>query len=347
MRRVLRVLGILLAAIICVILIGCYTVKRCVDEELTRYKLSTKIEVLTEFSKPEFLSGAQRIKTAPLPDIDFDTIDYDQYEEVLNKIQDDEKSAKVDAESALADFITKIKANHFVANQVAKIDSVYIPVDNLENALLYIDREKALILSQNKLSALEQQTKYIAQSSQSAYWQALDRYVQIAFRVNDIEKEAAQRLEKHETFVKQQAAEEAESLGKEQTWAGVPSGAAGRLRIPQYDISIPLYASQSQSTVDAFDSAAYFPFNGIMVIGDHWNQNGFSAIRNMPAGTRVYIDNPDGTTSQYTVTWSGSGTNTSTQLLFPDGSVVDGRYGSLVLYTCKSNWQDVALVCCG
>ena len=121
----------------------------------------------------------------------------------------------------------------------------------------------------------------------------------------------------------------------------------GRLRIPQYNISIPLYASQSQSTVDAVNSAAYFPFNGVMVIGDHWNQNGFSAVRNMAVGTRVYIDNPDGSTSSYSVTWSGSGTNTATQLLFQDGSVVDGRYGGLVLYTCKSNWQDVALVCCG
>lgn len=131
------------------------------------------------------------------------------------------------------------------------------------------------------------------------------------------------------------------------TWAGVPAGAAGRLRIPQYGITIPLYASMAQSTVDAPNSAAWFSYNGVMVIGDHWNQNGFSAVRGMAVGTRVYIDNPDGTTSNYTVTWSGTGVNASTQLLFSDGSNVDGRYGGLVLYTCLSDWQNVAIVCCG
>lgn len=102
-----------------------------------------------------------------------------------------------------------------------------------------------------------------------------------------------------------------------------------------------------QSTVDAPNSAAWFSYNGVMVIGDHWNQNGFSAVRGMAVGTRVYIDNPDGTTSNYTVTWSGTGVNASTQLLFSDGSNVDGRYGGLVLYTCLSDWQNVAIVCCG
>lgn len=90
-----------------------------------------------------------------------------------------------------------------------------------------------------------------------------------------------------------------------------------------------------------------FGLNGLTVIGDHWNQDGFGAVRSMAIGTEVYIDYPGGSVGQYHVTYRGTGTNASTNLLFSDGSPVDARYGGLVLYTCLSNWQNVSIVCCG
>lgn len=345
MKKVLNVIGACLAGILCIAVVGFYPAKNHINKELTRYKLTTKIEALTEIDRPDIREGNRRTKSVPVPNIDLTTIDYDQYDDILEELQNSKDTAKADAESALANFIAISKANHFATEQYAQIKNATTSIESLEDLLCYVGREKALILSQNKLFALEQQTKHSAKAVQDTYWNLLDNYVQVAFQANAIEEEIKQKTEEYEA--QQREWEEQQRQVFEQTWQGVPAGAAGRLRIPQYNISIPLYASQSQSTVDAVNSAAYFPFNGVMVIGDHWNQNGFSSVRNMAVGTRVYIDNPDGSTSSYSVTWSGSGTNTATQLLFQDGSVVDGRYGELVLYTCKSNWQDVALVCCG
>lgn len=353
MRKALNIIGACMAGVICMAIVGCYQVTSHISKELTRYKLATKIEALTEIDQPGRLKKERPVKSVPVPNINLSTIEYDQYDDILEELQKDKDTAKADAQSALANFIATAKTNRFVTKQYTQIADADIDIDNLDDLLCYVDREKALALSQNNLFALQRQTKRLAEASQETYWQMLDNYIQVTFHANDIEDEVNQKIAEHEAQEREKeeqrrrAAEEAAKLATEQTWAGVPAGAAGLLRIPQYSISIPLYASQSQSTVDAANSAAYFSFNGVMVIGDHWNQNGFSAVRNMAVGTRVYIDNPDGSTSSYTVTWSGSGTNTASQLLFPDGSVVDGRYGGLVLYTCRSNWQDVALVCCG
>ena len=52
----------------------------------------------------------------------------------------------------------------------------------------------------------------------------------------------------------------------------------GKLSIPSVGLSVNCYASASQATVDAANSAAYFYTQGHLVIGDHVNQ-GFNKIK--------------------------------------------------------------------
>lgn len=102
-----------------------------------------------------------------------------------------------------------------------------------------------------------------------------------------------------------------------------------------------MYASNSQSVVDAADSAACFGFGSATVIGDHQDQ-GFSAIRSSYVGMLAYID--DGTSKrQLTCTGVTTGTNTGTDLINSSG-VSASTYGGYVLYTCNSSWQDVTIV---
>lgn len=118
-------------------------------------------------------------------------------------------------------------------------------------------------------------------------------------------------------------------------------GMIGRLTIPSLGINVALYASNSQSVVDAADSAACFGFGSATVIGDHQDQ-GFSAIRSSYVGMLAYID--DGTSKrQLTCTGVTTGTNTGTDLINSSG-VSASTYGGYVLYTCNSSWQDVTIV---
>ena len=189
--------------------------------------------------------------------------------------------------------------------------------------------------------------------AEKAYFESVANYMSQKFAADNLAKELDARMQKHLEeleairIAQEKAAEEARRREQAKQWQGVPAGAAGRLRIPAYGISIPLYSSMSQGVVDAPNSAAMFGLNGLTVIGDHWNQDGFGAVRSMAIGTEVYIDYPGGSVGQYHVTYRGTGTNASTNLLFSDGSPVDARYGGLVLYTCLSNWQNVSIVCCG
>lgn len=343
MRKALSVLGVFILGVVCACILAFEPVKTHVATELQHYRITTKVDALTEIYSAKYWNDSVGAKeVTAFPQIDLETIEPDQYEDALSTAQSCVETAKADVESALADFNERVKTHNFVSNQLSRVKKANAPVQTLDDALVYTDRMKAIILSQNKLSALELQTEQMMRISQDMYWDAVGHYVNVTFQARYIETEIQTRIAEYE---KEQEAQR--QLAAEMTWAGVPAGAAGRLRIPQYGISIPLYASMAQSTVDAPNSAAWFSYNGVMVIGDHWNQNGFSAVRGMAVGTRVYIDNQDGTTSNYTVTWSGTGVNASTQLLFSDGSNVDGRYGGLVLYTCLSDWQNVAIVCCG
>lgn len=117
-------------------------------------------------------------------------------------------------------------------------------------------------------------------------------------------------------------------------------GMIGRLTIPSLGINVALFASNSQAVVDAPDSAAYFGFGNIIIIGDHQNQ-GFSAIRGASVGTVAYID--DGQTKRKLVcTGRTTGTNTGTDLLDSSGASVASR-GGYVMYTCNSDWTNVTL----
>lgn len=117
-------------------------------------------------------------------------------------------------------------------------------------------------------------------------------------------------------------------------------GMIGRLTIPSLGVNVALFASNSQAVVDAPDSAAYFSFGNIIVIGDHQNQ-GFSAIRGASAGTVAYIDNGK-TKRKLVCTGRTTGTNTGTDLLDSSGASVTSR-GGYVMYTCNSDWTDVTL----
>ena len=118
-------------------------------------------------------------------------------------------------------------------------------------------------------------------------------------------------------------------------------GMIGRLTIPSLGINVALFASNSQTVVDAADSAACFGLGASTIIGDHQNQ-GFSAIRGSYVGMTAYIDN--GTTKQkLTCTGVTRGTNTGYDLLDSSGASVTG-HGGYIMYTCNSNWQDVTIV---
>ena len=153
----------------------------------------------------------------------------------------------------------------------------------------------------------------------------------IAARIEEYEKEKAER----------------EAIQARTTDPSVASqmasrpGMIGRLTIPSLGINVALYASNSQSVVDAADSAACFGFGSATVIGDHQDQ-GFSAIRSSYVGMLAYSD--DGTSKrQLTCTGVTTGTNTGTDLINSSG-VSASTYGGYVLYTCNSSWQDVTIV---
>lgn len=117
-------------------------------------------------------------------------------------------------------------------------------------------------------------------------------------------------------------------------------GMIGRLTIPSLGVNVALFASNSQAVVDASDSAAYFNFGSIIIIGDHQNQ-GFSAIRGAAPGAVAYIDNGQ-TKRKLVCTGRSNGTNTGADLLDSSGASVSTR-GGYVMYTCNSNWNDVTL----
>lgn len=111
-------------------------------------------------------------------------------------------------------------------------------------------------------------------------------------------------------------------------------GSVGRLSIGGY--SANLYQSNSQSTVDAYDSAAYMPWGNIVMIADHASQ-GFSVIRSCGAGSVGTITD-NSTITYLTCASSYQGTNTGNGI-----NLADGRYaetvgdGSYMLYTCNDS----------
>lgn len=95
----------------------------------------------------------------------------------------------------------------------------------------------------------------------------------IAARIEEYEKEKAER----------EAIQARTSDPSVASQMASRPGMIGRLTIPSLGINVALYASNSQSVVDAADSAACFGFGSATVIGDHQDQ-GFSAIRSSYVG---------------------------------------------------------------
>lgn len=120
-------------------------------------------------------------------------------------------------------------------------------------------------------------------------------------------------------------------------------GNIGRLVCPSVGIDVALFASNSQSVVDAADSACYFGLGGSMIIGDHWNQ-GFTRIKSLRPGSQIYIDRGS-SKSYYTVTGVYQATNTGYDLV-AGGTSLTGS-AALLLYTCNgADWHNVTVVAC-
>lgn len=342
-RNFLSILSCILCAGFFLSILLCIAAMKDLNKDLAQWAVRTKMKALTEIVTGQYDIPTYDIKA--VPQVNLDELEYDQYSAAKEALEAHVESAKSYANQALADFRARTQSYNIVQDlhQYAAQGRENVALPNrLVDFTLYLKRWKAATQTEYRLSALKQQTGDMMHASMDVYWATLDAYVHTAFAVNDILAEMGERQAAHEAEL-----ETARRLEAEKQWAGVPANAVGRLRIPQYNISIPLYSGMAQGIVDANNSAATYPLNGVSVIADHWNQNGFSAIRNMAVGTRVYIDNPDGSTAQHTVTWCGRGYNMSTALLFSDNSPVDNRYGGLLLYTCMNDWQNIAIVCCG
>ena len=118
----------------------------------------------------------------------------------------------------------------------------------------------------------------------------------------------------------------------------------GRLSIPDVGVDVALIRSESQSVVDAKDSAAYFLWNGAWLIADHWNQ-GFDAIKRCKPGDICYIATGD-TIEEYECIRMDYGHNAEYDLTENDWSTsITAKYpGQIIMYTCNNGWRNIAFV---
>lgn len=326
-------------------------------EASLRWQFETKISAINEVdAATRDLFVIPHLFGPVLPDTEIEDLPYDDYESVKEEYVNYVDEAKANLDMHAKNFAGKAAfavavGNLYQINQQAL--DVGIPKTGISDLLNYAGRKQAAFTAEAKSAALYERAQIAKSVAEKAYFESVANYMNQKFAADDLAEELDARMQKHLEELEairiahEKAAEEARRREQAKQWQGVPAGASGRLRIPAYGISIPLYSSMSQGVVDTPNSAAIFGLNGVTVIGDHWNQDGFGAVRSMAIGTEVYIDYPGGSVGQYHVTYRGTGTNASTNLLFSDGSPVDARYGGLVLYTCLSNWRNVSIVCCG
>lgn len=130
-----------------------------------------------------------------------------------------------------------------------------------------------------------------------------------------------------------------QSGGNPNTWDSY----VGRFNIPSVGIDVGCYASNSQATVDASDSAAYYFGDGHYVIADHTNQ-GFDSIKYCTNGTKASFSTGS-EMKEYTCVDKIQGHNTGYGLTDSSGNSIWDLYeGCLVCYTCNDNWQNVTIV---
>ena len=115
-------------------------------------------------------------------------------------------------------------------------------------------------------------------------------------------------------------------------------GTSGRLYFSSfYSVALynaSMYDHKIQGIVDAKDSAAYFDYKGVMVIGDHARQ-GFDIIKKQRINDKIYIKYGKNIRT-YTVSEKVDGINTGTKLMTTGGREVNTIDASLILYTCNS-----------
>lgn len=120
-------------------------------------------------------------------------------------------------------------------------------------------------------------------------------------------------------------------------------GNEGRLYLPSF-FSVALYQGTAQSIVDGRDSACFFYYRKVLVIGDHSNQ-GFNVIKGLNAGDNVYIKTSSGIRT-FVVIEKTNGRNTGGDLVTADGRNLQQAtiQASAVLYTCNDSNGNVTIV---
>lgn len=132
-------------------------------------------------------------------------------------------------------------------------------------------------------------------------------------------------------------------ISRDDAYANTWGDYLGRFQIPSVGVNVSCYASYSQSTVDADNSAAYYYDDTHTIIADHVNQ-GFGAIKSCEEGTVAYFSSSDDTI-EYECVAVMAGINTGSNLTTTDGTDISEIYPcTLVCYTCNDNWQDITMV---
>lgn len=127
-------------------------------------------------------------------------------------------------------------------------------------------------------------------------------------------------------------------------------GTAGRLDIPSVGVGVALYETDLyqpnvQSVVDAWDSAAVFPYRDkVTVIADH-NYQGFDGTRNVVVGNAAFISRQGGSFDTYVCTRiCYDGHNLGAELVDEYGEQVENNTdGELIMYTCNDCWQNITI----
>lgn len=117
-------------------------------------------------------------------------------------------------------------------------------------------------------------------------------------------------------------------------------GMLGRLTIPDKNIDVAIYNSDTQETIDKTDSATYFAVGDMIVIGDH-DYQAFKNLKKCKEGTKLYIDNGI-EVKEYICVKSFKGHNTVYDLTDEDyNSILENNAGGLTLYTCNGHWKNI------
>lgn len=114
-------------------------------------------------------------------------------------------------------------------------------------------------------------------------------------------------------------------------------GFVGTLNIESVGLTVNTYNSMEQSVCDRKNSACYFSYNGVKVIGDHWNQ-GFEKIKSCSVGDIATIGD-----RTYVCVEVFYGHNTEYSLTDNDYNDITSHEGDLFMYTCNGCWQNIAI----